>query len=139
MEREDSGDDFFYSHSPPVSLNIFIALWMALMAYNSFTYGTWVVWWLSASYAFLAFIAAIFRMGWFIPCTILGIMSGFFLLPIIGGSVLVGGNELSQMMNVAVFVLCGTTLGVGSGLAIDSSLNTNTSEQSPSKEAEEWT
>lgn len=130
MEEEDSDYDFFSCHPQPVCLHTFIAAWMALMAYNSSFYDTWIVWWLYASYAILASIAAIFRMGWFIPCTILGIMSGLFFRPEIEGT------RISQNLDVVVFVLCGTILGVGTGLAIDLSLPANSPGQSNSSESD---
>lgn len=70
-------------------------------------------------------------MGWFIACTILGIMSGFFFMPVVGN-----GVNLAQDLDVFVFVLCGTILGVGTGLANDLSLTSNSPDEPKSMETE---
>lgn len=94
------------NENKPVTLHITVAIITAFLGISFLSVSLSGPWWVFLSYSVFAFIAAILKLGWVIPCSILGVVFGFLTMPAIGSRdpILTHGPLIVICLGIGIFL-----------------------------------
>jgi hypothetical protein len=97
------------------TVQILLATMTGLSAFRIWSINGGQVWKLFAGLFVFMMVSLILRLGWLVPCMVVGTLTGIFLDPLIKG-----GTIESQMWETVRYICGGTIAGLVLGLVIDS-------------------